>query len=489
MVIERRSRRKYKFGILEVLPTFAFIDMHFNREDTISALATAHGTAAIAVVRLSGSNAIQIAESVFRTKKLQPKKLSDQPGNTVHFGVISEGDYILDEVLLTLFRAPHSFTGEDVIEISCHGSIFIQQQLLLLLNKKGARAAYPGEFTMRAFMHGKMDLSQAEAIADLVCSMSSTSHQIAMEQMRGGFSSKIKVLREHLLNFASLIELELDFSEEDVEFANREDLQKLLLTIEKLVRRLIDSFEVGNVIKHGIPVAIVGKPNAGKSTLLNALLEEERAIVSEIPGTTRDTIEDEITIDGILYRFIDTAGLRTTTDAIESMGVSRSYEKIRQSSIVLYVFDVHEMTRGELNLELNELKKHLNNAQLVLVGNQIDRMDMNEVQKEFEGLDILFLSAKEKLYIDDLKLKLVALFDKSTVNVRETIVTNVRHADALHHTLAAIERILSGLNSNIPGDLLAQDIREALHHLGEITGEVTSDELLGNIFGKFCIGK
>lgn len=463
--------------------------MQFNRTDTISALATAQGTAAIAVVRVSGTNAISIVESVFRTKKLAPKKLSDQPGNTVHFGVIAEGEYVLDEVLVTLFKAPHSFTGEDSIEISCHGSIFIQQQLLLLLNKKGARAAYPGEFTMRAFMNGKMDLSQAEAIADLVASMSATSHQVAMEQMRGGFSDKIKALREHLLNFASLIELELDFSEEDVEFANRDDLQKLLLTIEKLLRRLLDSFEVGNVIKNGIPVAIVGKPNAGKSTLLNALLEEERAIVSDIPGTTRDTIEDEITIEGILYRFIDTAGLRHTTDAIESIGVSRSYDKIRESSIVLYVFDVHEMTRGELNLELNELKKHIHNAQLVLIGNQIDRMDMNEVQREFEGLDILFMSAKEKLYIDDLKQKLVALFDKSTVHVRETIVTNVRHADSLRHTLAAVERILSGLNSNIPGDLLAQDIREALHHLGEITGEVTNDELLGNIFGKFCIGK
>lgn len=463
--------------------------MHYNRTDTISALATAHGAAAIAVVRLSGTKAIAIAESVFRNKKLEPKLLADQPGNTVHFGVIAEGNYVLDEVLLTLFRAPHSFTGEDIVEISCHGSIFIQQQLLLLLNKKGARAAYAGEYTMRAFMNGKMDLSQAEAIADLVSSMSATSHQVAMEQMRGGFSDKIKALRELLLNFASLIELELDFSEEDVEFANRDDLQKLLLTIEKLVRRLLDSFEVGNVIKNGIPVAIVGKPNAGKSTLLNALLDEERAIVSEIPGTTRDTIEDEITIDGILYRFIDTAGLRQTTDTIESMGVARSYDKIRESSIVLYVFDVHEMTRGELNLELTELQKHTQNTQLVLVGNQIDRMDMNEVQKEFEGLDVLFMSAKEKLYLDDLKMKLVALFDKSTVNVRETIVTNVRHADALQHTLGAIERILSGINNNIPGDLLAQDIREALHHLGEITGEVTNDELLGNIFGKFCIGK
>jgi tRNA modification GTPase len=464
--------------------------MHYRRDETISALATAHGTGAIAVLRLSGPKAIEITEKLFCTRSMKPISLKNAAGNTVHFGCINDNDYILDEVLVTLFRNPHSFTGEDVIEISCHGSVYIQQQLLLLLNRHGARPARPGEFTMRAFMNGKMDLSQAEAVADLVASQSSTSHQVAMAQMRGGFSEKIRALREHLLNFASLIELELDFSEEDVEFADRSDLKNLLVKIDRLVARLLESFEVGNVIKHGIPVAIVGKPNAGKSTLLNALLEEERAIVSDIPGTTRDTIEDEITIDGILYRFIDTAGLRNTTDTIESIGVSRSYDKIRESSITLYVFDVHEMTRGELNLELAEIQKHLNGSQqVVLIGNQIDRMNMNEVQKEFEGLDVLFISAKEKLYIDDLRMKLVALFDKSTVNVRETIVTNVRHADALRHTHAAIERTLSGINNNIPGDLIAQDIREALHHLGEITGEVTNDELLGNIFGKFCIGK
>lgn len=464
--------------------------VHYRRDETISALATAHGTGAIAVIRLSGPKAIEITEKLFWTRSLKPISLQNAAGNTVHFGCINDNGYILDEVLVTIFRNPHSFTGEDSIEISCHGSVFIQQQLLLLLNRTGARPARPGEFTMRAFMNGKMDLSQAEAVADLVASQSSTSHQVAMAQMRGGFSEKIRVLREHLLNFASLIELELDFSEEDVEFADRSDLKKLLVTIDRLVARLLESFEVGNVIKNGIPVAIVGKPNAGKSTLLNALLDEERAIVSDIPGTTRDTIEDEITIDGILYRFIDTAGLRNTTDTIESIGVSRSYDKIRESSITLYVFDVHEMTRGELNLELAEIQKHLNGSQqVVLIGNQIDRMNMDEVQKEFEGLDVLFISAKENLYIDDLRMKLVALFDKSTVNIRETVVTNVRHADALRHTHAAIERTLSGLNNNIPGDLIAQDIREALHHLGEITGEVTNDELLGNIFGKFCIGK
>ncbi len=465
--------------------------MHFNREDTIVALATAHGTAAIAVVRLSGPQAFPIVERLFRTRSGKPKSLSGKPSHTAHFGVIAEGDVVLDEVLVTIFRAPNSFTGQDVIEISCHGSIFIQQQLVQLLIRHGARLANPGEFSLRAFLNGKFDLSQAEAIADLIASQSAASHQVALSQMRGGFSSRIKVLREHLLNFASLIELELDFSEEDVEFANRDDLKKLLYTIQRLVQRLVDSFEVGNVIKNGIPVAIVGKPNAGKSTLLNALVDEERAIVSEIPGTTRDSIEDEITIDGILFRFIDTAGLRDTTDVIESIGVSRSFEKIKQSSIVIYLFDVREMTPRELQMALDEVKKHIDPAssQLLVIGNKIDRQDFTEVQKEFGDFEVLFLSAKEKLYIDDLKLKLVSLFDSRTVNVTETIVTNARHVQALHHTASAIQRTIDGLNNNVPGDLLAQDIREALHHLGEITGEITTEDLLGNIFGKFCIGK
>lgn len=463
--------------------------MQINREDTIVALATAHGTAAIAVVRLSGPAAFSITESVFRGRNGKPKKLAHLPSHTAHFGTVGEEDIVLDEVLVTLFKNPRSFTGEDVAEISCHGSIFIQQQLVQLLVRHGARLAKPGEYTLRAFLNGKFDLSQAEAVADLISSQSAASHQVAMEQMRGGFSSRIKVLRENLLNFASLIELELDFSEEDVEFANRDDLKKLLYTIHRLVQRLVDSFEVGNVIKNGIPVAIVGKPNAGKSTLLNALLEEERAIVSEIPGTTRDTIEDEITIDGVLFRFIDTAGLRDTTDVIESIGVSRSLETVRQSAIVIYLFDVREMTSRALQMALDELQKSISGAQLLIVGNKIDKKDIAEIQKEFSGFDILYLSAKEKLFIDDLKAKLVSLFDSRTVNVTETIVTNARHVEALRHTGSAVQRIIDGISSNIPGDLLAQDIREALMHLGEITGEITTEDLLGNIFGKFCIGK
>ncbi len=465
--------------------------MYFERDDTIVALATAHGTAAIAVIRLSGPEAYSITESIFRNKIGKAKKIAHHPSHTIHFGTIGEGEIALDECLVSIFKGPNSFTGQDVVEISCHGSIFIQQQLVQLLIRYGARMANAGEFSLRAFLNGKFDLSQAEAIADLIASQSAASHQVALEQMRGGFSSKIRTLREHLLNFASLIELELDFAEEDVEFANRDDLKKLLYTIQRLVHRLVNSFEVGNVIKNGIPVVIVGKPNAGKSTLLNALVDEERAIVSEIPGTTRDTIEDEITSDGILFRFIDTAGLRETTDVIESIGVSKAFEKVKQSAIVIYLFDVHELTAGELKLNLDELKKHItsDHSQLVLIGNKIDKEDFNSIQKEFNAFDVLFLSAKENLYIDDLKLKLVSLFDSRTVHVTETIVTNARHVDALRHTGNAIQRTIDGLNGNVSGDLLAQDIREALHYLGEITGEISSDDLLANIFGKFCIGK
>jgi tRNA modification GTPase len=463
--------------------------MRMNREDTIVALATAHGTAAIAVLRLSGTSAFSITEKIFRNANDKPVSLLSKESHTAHFGRIYNGEILLDEVLVTIFKNPKSFTGEDIVEISCHGSIFIQQQLLQLLVRNGARMAEPGEFTLRAFLNGKFDLSQAEAVADLIASQSAASHQVAMDQMRGGFSARIRTLRENLIDFASLIELELDFSEEDVEFADRDDLKKLLYTIQRLILRLVDSFEVGNVIKNGIPVAIVGKPNAGKSTLLNALLDEERAIVSEIAGTTRDTIEDDITIDGILFRFIDTAGLRDTNDVIENMGVSRSLEKVQQSAIVLYLFDVREMTSRELQLALDEIAKYRQTAQLLLVGNKIDKRELDEIQKEFADHEVLYLSAKEKLYIDDLKQKLVSLFDSRTVNVTETVVTNARHVEALRHTGVAIQRTIDGLNTNIPGDLLAQDIRQALYYLGTITGEISTDDLLVNIFGKFCIGK
>ena len=461
-----------------------------HRSDTIVALATPHGVGAIAVIRLSGADAVTICNKVFSGKNLKPKDLSKQKSNTIHFGVINEKDIIIDEVLVSLFFAPHSYTGENTAEISCHGSIFIQQQIIQLLVRAGARIANPGEFTFRAFLNGKFDLSQAEAVADLIASNSSTSHQVAMMQMRGGFSDKIKLLRENLINFASLIELELDFSEEDVEFADRNDLKTLVIAIQKAIQRLIDSFEVGNVIKNGIPVAIVGKPNAGKSTLLNVLLEEERALVSEIPGTTRDTIEDEINIGGVLFRFIDTAGIRDTTDIIESMGVSRTFEKIKQSAIVIYLFDVHQVTSKELSGIIEEVKKHINKAQLVIVANKIDKEDIDYTRKEFSGFkDVILISAKEKQNIEELKTRLVTLFDNRTVNVTETIVTNARHVEALHNTGKALIRVLEGLNNNIPGDLLAIDIRNALYHLGEITGEISSDDLLENIFSKFCIGK
>ena len=442
------------------------------------------------MIRLSGPLAITICESVFATKSLKQKELNSKAANTIHFGVIQEEGVILDEVLVSLFKAPHSYTGEHTVEISCHGSQYIQQQVIQLFIKKGARLANAGEFTMRAFLNGKLDLSQAEAVADLIASKSSTSHQVAMQQMRGGFSNQIKTLRQNLIDFASLIELELDFSEEDVEFADRSDLKILVSTIQRIVQRLIDSFEVGNVIKNGIPVVIVGKPNAGKSTLLNVLLGEERAIVSDIPGTTRDVIEDEMNIDGVQFRFIDTAGLRETNDIIESIGVEKAYEQIKLSSIAIYLFDVHEITAAELKLIVDDIRPHLHNSQLVLVANKIDKEDMEYTYQEFaEYKDMLFISAKEGLNIDQFKKQMVTLFDNRTVNITETIVTNARHVEALRHTNIALIKVLDGLNSNVSGDFLAMDIRQALHYLGTITGEISSDDLLTNIFSRFCIGK
>lgn len=459
--------------------------------DTIVALATPNGAGAIGIVRLSGINTIALAQSVFFTPAGKPSNIDSFKSHTVHLGLIKEADIILDEVLLTIFKGPNSYTGEDVIEFSCHGSLFIQQQLIQLLIRKGARLANAGEFTLRAFLNKRMDLSQAEAVADLISSNSATSHQVAMQQMRGGFSNSIKVLRENLVNFASLIELELDFSEEDIEFADRNDLKQLILSIQRVIQRLISSFDLGNVIKNGIPVAIVGKPNAGKSTLLNILLDEERAIVSEIPGTTRDAIEDEISIEGILFRFIDTAGIRETVDVIEQIGVTRTYERIQKSSIVLYLFDVREMTSKELSNELAEIQTHLTpNSQLIVVGNKIDKEDLDYTKREFAGIkDVLFISAKGRVNINELKKRFVHLFDSRAVNVTETVLTNARHIQALQHTQSALEKIQDGLSNNLSGELLAVDIKNALHHLGLITGEVTTDDLLANIFSKFCIGK
>jgi tRNA modification GTPase len=458
-------------------------------DDTIAALATAHGTGAIAVLRMSGKKTFAIIDELFYTKNFKPKKISGEKGYTVHYGIIAERGIEIDEVLVTKFNAPHSYTGEDSIEISCHGSAYIQQQILQLLLGHGARMARPGEFTLRAFLNGKFDLSQAEAVADLIASNSGLSHQVAMQQMRGGFSGKIKVLRDHLINFASLIELELDFSEEDVEFADRSDLKNLIKSILGIISKLITSFEVGNVIKNGIPVAIVGKPNAGKSTLLNVLLEDERAIVSEIPGTTRDVIEDEITIEGIPFRFIDTAGIRTTTDVIEKIGVDKAFDVIKKSAIVIYLFDVHELSSGDLALEVKLIKEHIGTSQLLIVGNKMDVENINDLKDEFSDFDIIYISAKEQKNIDELKNKLVALFDARTVNTTDTIVTNARHADALKRASNALEKVLEGLDKNIAGDLLAIEIRYALDELGSITGEVTNEDLLDSIFTRFCIGK
>ena len=461
-----------------------------NHTDTIVALATPQGIGAIGIIRLSGEKAIRICETVFATKSLQKIDLHIKDSHTLHFGVIHDGEVILDEVLVSLFKAPHSYTSENTVEISCHGSPFIQQQIIQLFLKHGARMATQGEFTLRAFLNGKLDLSQAEAVADLIASKSSSSHQVAMQQMRGGFSNQIKTLRQNLIDFASLIELELDFSEEDVEFADRTDLKTLVNTIQRIVQRLIDSFEVGNVIKNGIPVAIVGKPNAGKSTLLNALLDEERAIVSDIPGTTRDVIEDEMNIDGVQFRFIDTAGLRETNDIIESIGVEKAYEQIKLSSIAIYLFDAHEITSSELKLIVDDITPHIHNSQLVLVANKIDKEDIEYTKKEFEEFTgMLFISAKEKIGIDEFKNYMVTLFDNRTINVTETIVTNARHVEALKHTNVALIKVLDGLNQNVSGDFLAMDIRQALYYLGTITGEISSDDLLSNIFSRFCIGK
>ncbi len=457
--------------------------------DTITALATPHGSGAIAVIRMSGKKTFQIIDELFFDKGLRSKKIAEQKGYTIHFGIIAEGDIVIDEVLVSVFRNPHSYTGEDSVEISCHGSPYIQQQILQLLLKHGARMANPGEFTLRAFLNGKFDLSQAEAVADLIASNSGLSHQVAMQQMRGGFSSKIKILRDHLVNFASLIELELDFSEEDVEFADRTDLKKLVHSIIGIIEKLVMSFEVGNVIKNGIPVAIVGKPNAGKSTLLNVLLEDDRAIVSDIPGTTRDTIEDEMIIDGVLFRFIDTAGIRTTTDVIEQIGVNKAFDAIKKSAIVVYLFDAHEISSGDLKLEIDLIKGHIGTSQLVIVANKLDTENLADLKKEFAAYDVIYISAKEHKNIDELKHKLVGLFDARTVNTTDTIVTNARHVESLKRANTALQKVIIGLDTNIAGDLLAVEIRYALDELGSITGEVTNEDLLDSIFTRFCIGK
>ncbi len=454
-------------------------------QDTIAALATPSGEGAIAVIRLSGREAINIASEMF--KSITRKNLLNQESHTVHLGNIVDGDRIIDEVLATIFKNPNSYTGENVIEFSCHGSEYIQQEILQLAIRKGCRMANPGEFTLQAFLNGKMDLSQAEAVADLIASDSKASHQLALQQMRGGFSSEIKILRQELLDFASLIELELDFSEEDVEFANREDFQKLITKITKLLNHLLNSFATGNVLKNGIPVAIVGRPNSGKSTLLNSLLNEERAIVSNIPGTTRDTIEDEITIGGVRFRFIDTAGLRDTTDEIEKIGVERALEKLKKSAIYIYLFDINTISLKEVTYELQNFSSP---AKQIIVANKTDLVSKEKLNSfKNSALEILFISAKEKDSLELLTDKLLENAGANELNSNQLIVTNTRHYDVLLKALEEVKKVQEGIDNKLSGDLLAIDLRQALYHLGEITGEVTNDDLLGNIFANFCIGK
>ncbi len=462
--------------------------------NTIVALATPSGAGAVAIIRMSGKEAITIASNVFES--VSGKDITKQKTHTIHLGTIVDGAKVYDQVLVSIFKNPHSYTGEDVIEISCHGSTFIQQQIIQLLLRKGCRMAQAGEFTLRSFLNGKLDLSQAEAVADLISSDNEASHQIAMQQMRGGFSSEISKLREELLNFASLIELELDFAEEDVEFADRTQFHDLLNRIEFVLKRLIDSFAVGNVIKNGIPVAIVGEPNVGKSTLLNALLNEERAIVSEIAGTTRDTIEDELVIGGIGFRFIDTAGIRETIDVVESIGIKKTFEKIEQAQVVILLLDAKELQVSGLKfqVEIEKIKNKFPQKPLIVIINKVDLLSINEVETIRQKLETLNLkletiSAKEKLGIDDLKNQLLSFVNTGALRNNETIVTNTRHYDSLLKALEEIQKVKFGLSSNLPSDLMAIDIRQALYYFGEITGEVTNDELLGNIFANFCIGK
>ena len=455
--------------------------------DTICALATPSGIGAIAVIRLSGPNAITICNNCFFGKDL-----SEVDSHTIHFGTLRDDDRIVDEVLVSVFKDKKSFTGENSVEISTHGSPYIQQQVLQLLVKSGAKSAEPGEFTLRAFLNGKLDLSQAEAVADVIASNSEASHQLAMQQMRGGFSSEIQKLREELIHFASLIELELDFGEEDVEFANRDDLKQLVTKLQTKLIHLINSFNLGNVIKNGVPVAIVGEPNVGKSTLLNALLNEERAIVSAIAGTTRDTIEDELVIKGISFRFIDTAGLRETKDEIESMGIKKSFEKIDEASIILLLVDASTISKTQLLVDVKNIENRIKgkNKRLVIIANKIDTAEQKSLTEKFNGINhVIFVSAKEKLNIESIKEQLYSYINSGALNQNDVIVTNARHYEALTQANEFLTKVLEGLDINITGDFLAMDIRQSLHYLGLITGDITTDDLLDNIFSKFCIGK
>lgn len=463
-------------------------------QDTICAISTAQG-GAIGVIRVSGSDAIRITSLIFSPAK-KDKRLEDQEPYTLTFGRIYDGAEMVDEVLVSLFRNPHSYTGEDSTEITCHGSSYILQQVMQLLIKNGCRTAQPGEFTQRAFLNGKMDLSQAEAVADLIASTSAATHRLAISQMRGGFSKELTNLREQLLSFTSMIELELDFSEEDVEFADRDKLFQLANNIENVISRLVHSFSVGNVIKNGVPVAIIGETNAGKSTLLNVLLNEEKAIVSDIHGTTRDVIEDTININGITFRFIDTAGIRDTDDTIENLGIERTFQKITQAEIILWVIDSKDAAK-QLQQLSNKILPLVEQKQLILVLNKVDLLTA-EQNKQLtslladtanENIQHISISAKQHIHTTQLQQMLVEVAHLPTVTQNDVIVTNVRHYEALVRALDAIQRVQQGLEMNISGDFLSQDIRECIFHLSDIAGEVTTDQVLGNIFENFCIGK
>ena len=462
------------------------------QNDTIIALATPSGVGAISVLRISGEAAISITDGLF-TSVRKDKSLINQKSHTIHLGHIKEKEKILDQVLISIFRNPHSYTGEDVVEINCHGSAYIQQKILQLFLKNGCKMADNGEFTMRAFLNGKMDLSQAEAVADVIASNSEASHQMAIQQMRGGITNELKVLRQQLLDFASLIELELDFSGEDVEFADRTQFTKLIAKITSVLKRLIDSFAFGNAMKNGIPVAIIGEPNVGKSTLLNTLLNEERAIVSDIAGTTRDTIEDEVIIDGVAFRFIDTAGIRDTEDIVENIGIKKAYEKADKAQLIILLIDSErfKVQSSEFRVQLDEIHNRFESKRLLVIANKIDERTQEEISIIKSLIpNVVLLSAKTGIGIDKLKLELTSLVNIGALSTNETIVTNSRHFEALSNALKSIVAVQNGIDNKLPSDLFAIDIRECLRHLGNITGEYDVDkDILGNIFGNFCIGK
>jgi tRNA modification GTPase len=462
------------------------------KNDTIIALATPSGVGAISVIRLSGEKSIEIVDALFKSIKSN-KSLRDQKTHTIHLGHIIQNQIILDEVLVSVFKNPKSYTGENVVEISCHGSVFIQQEIIQLFLQNGCRMADNGEFTMRAFLNGKMDLSQAEAVADVIASNSAASHQMAIQQMRGGITNELKELRAQLLDFAALIELELDFSGEDVEFADRTKFKELVTQITFVLKRLIDSFAFGNAMKNGIPVAIIGKPNVGKSTLLNTLLNEEKAIVSDIAGTTRDAIEDEMIIDGVAFRFIDTAGIRETEDVVESIGIKKAYEKAENAQLIIFLIDSNKFSHSsdEFLQEITTIKERFPNKRLLVIANKIDTLsfhDQSILESEIENL--ILLSAKQKTGINELKSELTSLVNTGALSNNETIVTNSRHFEALNNALTAITSVQQGIDLEISTDLFSIDIRECLRHLGNITGEYDVDkDILGHIFGNFCIGK